>query len=111
MEVKPIFKFLHKKPKVLLALAQMLSTWVFQPKSFLMGVCGLKCVAVELVGELQNLRGSGDRQCGVLLWTKGHVPALLPLSKLLEVLLQLLMVFQCLYHIVYCSVISKQLGW
>ena len=31
MEVDPIFKFLHKKPKVLLALAQMLLMWMFQP--------------------------------------------------------------------------------
>ena len=29
----------------------------------LCGVCGLKCVAVELVGVLQDLPGSGDRQC------------------------------------------------
>ena len=36
MEVDPIFKFLRKKPKVSLALAQMFSMWVFQLKSFLM---------------------------------------------------------------------------
>ena len=36
MEVNPIFKVLCKKPKVLLALAQMLSIWMFQPKSSLM---------------------------------------------------------------------------
>ena len=47
----------------------------------LCGVCGLKCVAVEPVGVLQDLSGSGDRQSGALLWMKGHVPALLPLSK------------------------------
>ena len=35
LAVDPFFKFLRKKPKILLALALMLSMWVFQPKSFL----------------------------------------------------------------------------
>ena len=95
MEVNPIFKFFREKPKLLLALAPVDVVDVGVPAQVLVDgdtkvfcrVCGLKYVAMELVGVFQDLPGSGDRQRGALLWMKGHVPALLPLSKSLEVLL------------------------
>ena len=120
MEVNPIFKFFREKPKLLLALAPVdvdvgvpAQVLVDGDAKVICGNCGLKRVAMELVGVLKDIPGCGNRQYGALLWVKGYVFALLSLSKPLEVLLQLLMVFRCLYHIVfiYCSVISKQPGW
>ena len=95
MEVNPIFKFFREKPKLLLALAPVDVVDVGVPAQVLVdgdakvicGNCGLKRVAMKLVGILQDLPGISIRQCGALLWMKGHVPALLSLGKPPEVLL------------------------
>ena len=59
MEVNITFKFLCMKHKVLLALTQMLFNVSIPAQvlfdggaKVLCGICGLKCVAMELVGVL-----------------------------------------------------------